>query len=72
MATNEERAQRTSASSTRSERPAEEKTPGPMERGLLSQTTQASDPEGQTAPTAENDVFGNEEDAEIHYKTCKW
>jgi hypothetical protein len=37
------------------------------------QTTSSTDVEGQVAPAAaEDDAFGNEEGAEIQYKTCKW
>lgn len=47
----------------------------PMEEHKQGQlnVTRASDPEGQVISTAvDNDVFGNEEGAEVHYKTCKW
>jgi len=52
--------------------PAVEKTAAAEGRGLLPQATNATDPEDQVAPAVENDVFGNEANAEIHYKTCKW
>lgn len=32
----------------------------------------ASDVETQIRPAAEDDVFGNEEGAEVQYKACKW
>lgn len=32
----------------------------------------AADIEAQTRPVVEDDVFGNEEGAEVQYKTCKW
>ncbi|USP76598.1 hypothetical protein yc1106_03872 [Curvularia clavata] len=32
----------------------------------------ASDVETQIRPAVEDDVFGNEEGAEVQYKTCKW
>jgi hypothetical protein len=48
------------------------KTTEAKESGLLQQSTNASDPEGQVEPVAERDAFGNEDGAEIHYKTCKW
>jgi hypothetical protein len=31
-----------------------------------------ADPEVQALPSVERDVFGNEEGAELHYKTCEW
>jgi hypothetical protein len=31
-----------------------------------------SDIERQNAPAAEDDVFGNEDGAEVQYKTCTW
>lgn len=49
--------------------PAEKTNAG---NNLLKHTTTASDPEGQVAPVAEEDVFGNEDQAEIQYKTCEW
>jgi hypothetical protein len=52
--------------------PAIEKTADVDEEVLLQQVSGASDPEGQSTPACENDVFGNEEGAEVHYKTCKW
>lgn len=48
------------------------KTAEAKESGLLQQSTNASDPEDQVEPVAERDTFGNEDGAEIHYKTCKW
>jgi hypothetical protein len=48
------------------------KTVEAKESGLQQENTSASDPEGQVVPVAERDAFGNEEGAEIHYKTCKW
>ncbi|KAH3916998.1 hypothetical protein HBI56_168250 [Parastagonospora nodorum] len=48
------------------------KTAEAKESGLLQQSTNASDPEGQVEPVAERDAFGNEDGAQIHYKTCKW
>jgi hypothetical protein len=51
---------------------AGEKTTAVNEQGLLQQATTASDPEGQISPAVEEDVFGNEDQAEIQYKTCEW
>jgi hypothetical protein len=46
---------------------------GPLEELLIQpQPTSSTDFEGQIALPEEQDVFGNEEDAEIQYKTCKW
>jgi hypothetical protein len=42
------------------------------DQGLLLQSSNSSDPEGQPAPPAESDVFGNEEGADVQYKTCEW
>jgi hypothetical protein len=42
------------------------------EHPLLQQTTISTDVEGQVAPVEEDDAFGNEEGAEVQYKTCKW
>ncbi|KAI4630615.1 hypothetical protein J4E80_001553 [Alternaria sp. BMP 0032] len=42
------------------------------EQSIQPQLTPSADPEGQAAPAEEQDVFGNEEGAEIQYKTCKW
>ncbi|KAI4920751.1 uncharacterized protein J4E92_008395 [Alternaria infectoria] len=45
----------------------------PLDEQLIqSQSTPSTDLEGQAAPAEEQDVFGNEEGAEIQYKTCKW
>ncbi|KAI4914193.1 hypothetical protein J4E85_010705 [Alternaria conjuncta] len=45
----------------------------PLDEQLIqSQSTPSADLEGQAAPAEEQDVFGNEEGAEIQYKTCKW
>jgi hypothetical protein len=52
--------------------PAIEKTAEPNQEALLQQVSDASDPEGQSTPVVEDDVFGNEDDAEVHYKTCSW
>lgn len=54
------------------QQPAVEKTARTNEQGLEPQSTNSSDPEGQVVQTTENDVFGNEDGAEVHYKTCKW
>ncbi|KAF2035399.1 hypothetical protein EK21DRAFT_54041 [Setomelanomma holmii] len=43
------------------------------EQGLLSQqASNSSYPEEQASSPAEADVFGNEEGAEVQYKTCEW
>lgn len=34
--------------------------------------TTSTDPERQVVARVETDVFGNEDGAEIHYKTCEW
>jgi hypothetical protein len=39
---------------------------------LLRQDTNIRDSEGQAAPSTETDVFGNEEGADVRYKTCEW
>lgn len=52
--------------------PSAVKTVDAKENDLQQRNTNASDPEGQVAQAAENDAFGNEDGAEIHYKTCKW
>jgi hypothetical protein len=39
---------------------------------LLRQDTNTHDPESQAAPSTETDVFGNEEGADVRYKTCEW
>jgi hypothetical protein len=39
---------------------------------LLRQDTNPRDPESQAAPSTETDVFGNEEGADVRYKTCEW
>ncbi|KAI4696740.1 uncharacterized protein J4E88_000918 [Alternaria novae-zelandiae] len=45
----------------------------PLDEQLIQpQLTPSADLEGQAAPAEEQDVFGNEEGAEIQYKTCKW
>lgn len=54
------------------QQPDVEKNARTNEQSLAPQDTNTSDPEGQIAQPAENDVFGNEEGAEVHYKTCKW
>ena len=41
------------------------------ESPLNGQITPSIDVEGQDGP-AEDDAFGNEEGAEIQYKTCNW
>ncbi|KAH7389323.1 transmembrane amino acid transporter protein-domain-containing protein [Phaeosphaeria sp. MPI-PUGE-AT-0046c] len=51
---------------------AVEKTAETNEQGLAPQDTNTSNPESQVVQAAENDVFGNEDGAEVHYKTCKW
>lgn len=38
----------------------------------LQQLNTASDIEGQTSSPVHEDAFGNEEGAEIQYKTCIW
>lgn len=42
------------------------------ERSLPQPSSPPSDCERQNIPGAEDDVFGDEEGAEIQYKTCKW
>ncbi|KNG52340.1 N amino acid transport system protein [Stemphylium lycopersici] len=42
------------------------------EPSLRQRLTASSDLEGQFAPAAQDDTFGNEEGAEIQYKTCAW
>lgn len=54
------------------QQPGVEKNARANAQSLAPQDTSTSDPEGQIVPPAENDVFGNEEGAEVHYKTCKW
>jgi hypothetical protein len=76
MATIRDREASTSSSSTNGEPvpqpPAFEKPADVPNPYLLQQNTNDSDAEGQAAPVAETDVFGNEEGAKVHYKTCKW
>lgn len=38
----------------------------------LHQFRTPSDIEGQVSPSVNEDAFGNEEGAEIKYKTCAW
>lgn len=46
---------------------------GPSEEHPIQpQLITSTDLEGHVAPPEEEDVFGNEEGAEIQYKTCKW
>jgi hypothetical protein len=42
------------------------------DQGLLLKPSTSTDPESQSAPPAESDVFGNEEGADVQYKTCEW
>lgn len=42
------------------------------EGSLQQQVSSNTDPESQVASVSSNDVFGNEEGAEIQYKTCSW
>jgi hypothetical protein len=51
---------------------ATEKTTDVNEQSVQQPATNVSDPEGQVASAVENDVFGNEDGAEVHYKTCEW
>jgi hypothetical protein len=51
---------------------ATEKSAETNEESLLQKASGAIDPEGQTTPVVESDVFGNEDGAEVHYKTCEW
>jgi len=45
----------------------------PLDDQLIQpQLTPSADLEEQAASAEEHDVFGNEEGAEIQYKTCKW
>jgi hypothetical protein len=39
---------------------------------LLHRNTNASEPESQDTLVPDPDAFGNEDGAEIQYKTCKW
>ncbi|KAJ4365222.1 hypothetical protein N0V83_008840 [Neocucurbitaria cava] len=41
-------------------------------QALRQQITSSTDVEGQPIAPLENDVFGNEAEADIHYKTCEW
>lgn len=53
--------------------PAEsEKTTDQNEQLLRPPNPVSAGTEAQTTSPAENDVFGNEEGAAIHYKTCEW
>lgn len=68
--TRHERATSDAASLVQSQpQPVVEKT---ARTNLEPQSTNTSDPEGQVLQATENDVFGNEDGAEVHYKTCKW
>jgi hypothetical protein len=49
-----------------------EKPDGVPNSRLLRQYTDVHDPESQAVPPAVNDVFGNEEGADVRYRTCKW
>ncbi|KAH7085031.1 transmembrane amino acid transporter protein-domain-containing protein [Paraphoma chrysanthemicola] len=75
MATSDLVGRRRSVSSMetiRAPRPdATEKTES-TEQGLLLQTSNSSDLETQATSPAETDVFGNEEGADVQYKTCEW
>jgi hypothetical protein len=51
---------------------AGEKTAAVNVQDPLQQATTTSDPEHHIAPADEGDVFGNEDQAEIQYKTCEW
>jgi hypothetical protein len=42
------------------------------EAANLQQLSSSSDIETQVSRPASDDAFGNEEGAEIQYKTCKW
>ncbi|RYN74316.1 hypothetical protein AA0117_g7055 [Alternaria alternata] len=44
----------------------------PKEHAIRPQLTSSADLGGQVAPAVEDNTFGNEESAEIQYKTCKW
>ncbi|CAN9305882.1 unnamed protein product [Alternaria alternata] len=44
----------------------------PKEHAIRPQLTSSADLGGQVAPAVEDNAFGNEESAEIQYKTCKW
>lgn len=43
-----------------------------QEHSLLEPLSPLPDIERHSTPAAEDDVFGNEEGAEIQYKTCSW
>ena len=45
---------------------------GSPEEHELQQVNTLSDIEGRVSPPADQDAFGNEEGAEIQYKTCAW
>jgi hypothetical protein len=42
------------------------------EEGLHHQAVDASKIESQTKPIPDGDLFDNEADADIQYKTCEW
>ncbi|CAI9634212.1 unnamed protein product [Alternaria burnsii] len=44
----------------------------PKEHAIRPQLTSSADLGGQVAPAVEDNTFGNEESAEIQYKTCRW
>ncbi|KAH7094684.1 transmembrane amino acid transporter protein-domain-containing protein [Paraphoma chrysanthemicola] len=56
----------------RAPRPGATEKKDSTEQGLLLQTSNASDIEAQPTSPAETDVFGNEEGADVQYKTCEW
>jgi hypothetical protein len=76
MATIREREASASDSSTNSEQvpqpPVHEKVNDVPTPYPLQPDTEVFDSECHVAPVVETDVFGNEEGAEVHYKTCSW
>jgi hypothetical protein len=76
MATIRERETSASSNSLNGEAPPQpvlsEKPDGVPNSRLLRQDTDVHDPESQVVPPAANDVFGNEEGADVRYRTCKW
>ncbi|CAO2658720.1 Nn.00g064430.m01.CDS01 [Neocucurbitaria sp. VM-36] len=62
----------TSLNSTPTAPNNEEKVNVVIDQTAQLRTTASTDVEGQDIAPAEKDVFGNEEGADIHYKTCEW
>lgn len=76
MATIRERETSASSNSSNGEAPPQpvlsEKPDSVPNSRLLRKDANIHDPESQAVPSTENDVFGNEEGADVRYKTCKW